>query len=153
MSVLPSLCSSVRMEQLGPSGWIFMKFEYFSKVCRKISSFIKTNKNNGQFTWKPIYIVDHISFSSSEREMFQTKVLEKIRKHILCSITFFENRVVREIMWKNIVEPGRPQITRCIIRISFMISKATIADSEYAIFIAFLLQQWLHERATMLHDT
>jgi len=31
--------------------------------------------------------------------------------HFMC-ITFFpENRAVYEIMWKNIVQPGRPQLT------------------------------------------
>ena len=40
--------------------------------------------------------------------MFQTKVVEKIKTHILWSVTFFsENRAVYEIMWKNIVERGR----------------------------------------------
>jgi len=36
--------------------------------------------------------------------MFQTKVLEKIKTRILCSITFFcccENRAVYEIMWNT----------------------------------------------------
>jgi hypothetical protein len=38
-------------------------------------------------------------------------VLEKIETRILCSvISFFENRAVYEIMWKNIVERGRPQM-------------------------------------------
>jgi len=45
-----------------------------------------------------------------EREIFQTKIVEKIKTHILCSATFFfiENRAIYEIMWKNIVERGRP---------------------------------------------
>jgi len=44
--------------------------------------------------------------------MFQTTVIEKIKTHILFSITFFkENRAVYEIMWKYFVEPGRPQRT------------------------------------------
>jgi len=45
--------------------------------------------------------------------MFQTKVAEKIKTHILCSVTSFfpqKNHVVYGIMWKNIVEPNRPQI-------------------------------------------
>jgi len=38
--------------------------------------------------------------------MFQTKGLEIIETHILCSIIFSpENRAVYEITWKNIVEP------------------------------------------------
>jgi len=37
------------------------------------------------------------------------KFVEKIKKHILCSVTFItENRGVYEIMWKYILEPGRP---------------------------------------------
>jgi hypothetical protein len=32
-------------------------------------------------------------------------------ENILCAITFFENRAMYEVMWKNIVEPGRPQMT------------------------------------------
>ena len=43
--------------------------------------------------------------------MFQTQIVENIKTHILCSVTFFENRSLFEIMWKNIVEWGRPQMT------------------------------------------
>jgi len=32
------------------------------------------------------------------------------KKHILCSVTFFLNRALYEIMWKNIVEWGRPRM-------------------------------------------
>jgi len=42
--------------------------------------------------------------------MFQTKIVEKIKTHILCSIKFFENRAIYEIMWKDTVEPGRSQM-------------------------------------------
>jgi len=43
--------------------------------------------------------------------MFQTKVVDKIKTHILCSITFFsENSTVHEIMWENMVEPDRQPI-------------------------------------------
>jgi hypothetical protein len=41
--------------------------------------------------------------------MFQTKVVEKIKTHVLDSITFSENRAIYEIMWKN--TPDRPQMT------------------------------------------
>jgi len=34
------------------------------------------------------------------------KILRKIKTHILYSTTFFENRAIYEIMWKNIVELG-----------------------------------------------
>ena len=44
--------------------------------------------------------------------MFYTKVVEKIKTHTLCSITFFfENRAVYETMSKNVLEPKVPQMT------------------------------------------
>jgi len=45
--------------------------------------------------------------------MFQSKFVEKIKTRILCSVIFFflENRAVYELMWKNIVEPDRSQVT------------------------------------------
>jgi hypothetical protein len=47
-----------------------------------------------------------------EWKTFQTKIVKKIKTHISCSITllfiYLENSAVYEIMWKNTVEPGRP---------------------------------------------
>jgi len=51
------------------------------------------------------------------------------------------------IMWENIVEPGRPQMTIWHMHIACWIPKATGTHSEYAILIALPLQQWLHELA------
>jgi len=83
--------------------------------------------------------------------MFQTKVVEEIKTHILCSITFFfENRAVYEIMWKNMVEPGRPQMAKWGMRITCWIPKATNIHSNYELMIALPLQQWLHARASIL---
>ena len=81
--------------------------------------------------------------------MFQTKAVEKIRKHIFCSKRFFlsENPAVYEIMWKNIVELDRPQMTIWRMRIACWIPKATNTHAEYVILIAIPLQQRLHERA------
>jgi hypothetical protein len=54
-------------------------------------------------------------------------------------------------MWKNIVERGKPQMTIRRIRIACRITKATNTHEGCVIVIAFLLQQWLHERTSMLH--
>jgi hypothetical protein len=43
--------------------------------------------------------------------MFQTKAAEKITTHIVCPIILFTNRSLYEIMWKNTVQPDRPQMT------------------------------------------
>jgi hypothetical protein len=61
---------------------------------------------------------------------------------------FFGNRAVYEIMWKNIVEPGRPQVTTWRMRIACRILKAANTHSEYVIPIAFPLQQWFPEYAS-----
>ena len=84
--------------------------------------------------------------------MFQTKAVDKIQTHILCSVIFFppENRACFQIMWKNIVERGRPQMTIWPMRIACWIPKATNTPSEYAILIALTLQHRLHDRASML---
>jgi hypothetical protein len=43
--------------------------------------------------------------------MFQTEVLEKIKTHFMFNNVFSESRDVYETMWKNMVEPDRPQMT------------------------------------------
>jgi len=40
-------------------------------------------------------------------KLFQIKVIDKIKKHILCSVTFFENRAVYEITWKKYCRAGQ----------------------------------------------
>jgi hypothetical protein len=62
--------------------------------------------------------------------MFQTKVAEKLETHSLYSVPFLENRAVHEIMWKNIVERGRPQMAIWHRRIACWIPKATNTHTE-----------------------
>jgi len=68
--------------------------------------------------------------------MFQREGVEKIKRHILCSRTLFENRIVYEIMWKN-------------MRFARWITKATNTHSQYVIFTTFPWQISLHERASL----
>jgi hypothetical protein len=82
--------------------------------------------------------------------MLQTKVVDKIRTHILCSVTFCENHAVYEIIWKHIVQPDRPQMTIWRIRIACWIPKAIDIHSEYIILIASPLQQWVQEHASVV---
>jgi hypothetical protein len=50
--------------------------------------------------------------------MLQTKIVEKIKMNILCSLLFFiESVAVYEIM-KYILEPGRPQMAIRRMRIA-----------------------------------
>jgi len=57
--------------------------------------------------------------------MFQTKFVEKIETHFVFSNVVFENRAFYEIIWKDIAEPGRTQITIWRMRIACWIRKAT----------------------------
>ena len=70
------------------------------------------------------------------------KILGK-SKYILCSIFFFENLAVCEIIWeKNLRrQPGHTAH-------ALYCPKDTDRHSEYVILIAFPLQQRLHARAT-----
>ena len=43
--------------------------------------------------------------------MFQTNIVEKATTHILYSVSFSGDCAVCKEMWKNIVEPDRPQMT------------------------------------------
>jgi hypothetical protein len=52
------------------------------------------------------------------------QIVEEIKTHILCSISFFENRAADEVMWKNIVQPDRQQLTIRSMRIGCWIPKA-----------------------------
>ena len=77
-----------------------------------------------------------------------------MKTHILFSVTlFFENRAIYEIMWKNMVERGRPHVTVWRMRVVCWIPKDTSTQSKYVILIAFPLQQLLYERASVLRYT
>ena len=59
----------------------------FRKSVEKIEVSLKYDKNNVYCMWRPIYIYDHVSHFFLELEMFHTKVIEKLKTQILCSIT------------------------------------------------------------------
>ena len=64
-------CPSVRMEQLG-SQWTdfheIWNLSIFRNSVDKIEVLPKSDKNNAYFTWRPMYIFDHISLNSSQNE-------------------------------------------------------------------------------------
>ena len=89
-----------------------------------------------------------------EWEMFQTKVVEKIKTHILCSITFFFRKSCR--LWYNVEKyctAGQATDDDIIrrMRCACRITKATNTHSQYV--IAFPLLQSSHERALVLRYT
>jgi hypothetical protein len=105
----------------------------------------------------------------SELEMFLIQVVEKLKTHILCSVTFFfKNRAFCETMSKVLVASERPQMT-IWRRVAYWISKAIRAQvytsaphshphkhthtHKYIILIAFPRLQRFRERAFVLRYT
>ena len=88
--------------------------------------------------------------------MFQTKVVKKIKTHVLFSVTIFcsENLAIYEIMWKNMVETDRPRMAIWSMRFACWVTKAAERHSVFVITpVAFSRQQWVRELATTLRDT
>jgi hypothetical protein len=56
---------------------------------------------------------------------------------ILCSVIAFLNRAVYEVMWKNMVESERPEMTICRMQIVGWITDATNRHSEYVYVLFF----------------
>ena len=80
--------------------------------------------------------------------MFKKKVVEKIRTHVLCSLSFSVKIVSFMRLHKKMVEPDRsPDDIIWRMRYACRMTKAIYTQSEYIILTAFPWQQWLRERA------
>ena len=111
MSVRPPVCP---YEQIGShltDSHEILHLGILRKSIQKIQDSLKYDKNNGYLTQIPIYSYDNISLNFFLKwEIFQTNIVEIIKTHILCSKYVCKNGAVYEIMWKNIVQPDRPQM-------------------------------------------
>ena len=87
--------------------------------------------------------------------MCQAIVAQKKKTHFMFDdfFFFFENRAVYEIMWKNAIQPEATDNITWRMRFARWITKGTNTHSQYVILIACPLQQWLHERASLLRYT
>jgi hypothetical protein len=56
------------------------------------------------------------------------------------------------MVWKNVLEPDRLQITIHRVHVAYWILKATDTHSVYVILIVFPQQQLLHDRACLFQD-
>jgi hypothetical protein len=134
-----------------------MKYDilvFFKNLSRKFKFHCNVTRITGTLHEDQMHFLTFLAQFFSELVMFQARVVEKIKAHILLSITFFfENHSVLEIMWKYIVEWGRPQMTIWRMRIACWVFKATNTHLLYVILIAFPLQQWLHESTSLLGYT
>ena len=125
LSVRPSTC----IEQLGYHWMEFHDIWYFCifhKYVEKIHVSLKSDKNNGYFTWWPIYIFFIISRSFILRMInVSDKSCRRNQNTLLYSIIFSsESRAVYEIMCKNIVETDSSQMTVWHMHFACRVAKA-----------------------------
>ena len=84
-------------------------------------------------------------------EIFQIKVVGKVKTHTLCPITSFRKSCR---LWSNVEKCGgaREAIDNIIRRMRFVcwITKSTYTHSEYALLLALPRQEWFRERASVL---
>jgi hypothetical protein len=116
-----------------PTGQILVKFDvwvFFENLSLKFEFYLNlTRTADTVHLW-------HLAEFSLEWEIFQTRFVEKIKTHILCSIIFvFENHFVYSIMWKHvIVEPDRPHMTIWRMCFAWWIAKTTDTQSGLSLF-------------------
>jgi hypothetical protein len=114
-------------------------------MCPEKSSLIK----NGQEQWLLNMKSNTLFFIISHSVLLRMrKFSDKSCRQIQSTHFMFDNYSI--IMWKNIVQPGRPHMTIWRTRIACRIPKATNRHSEYILDVAFPLQYLLHEYASML---
>ena len=88
-----SFVMSVRLSAWNNSastGRIYVKFGIwiFFENIEKIQVSLKSDKNESYFTWRSIHIfLSNLAKFFLEWEIFQTKFVQKIKTHILCSVT------------------------------------------------------------------
>jgi hypothetical protein len=119
---------------LASTGQVLMKFDirdFFKNLSEKIQVLLKSDKNNGYFTWR---VFLHLWYYSAEFILewyiFQVKAVEKIKIYTFyIQYPFSQHRAVYEIMSKNVVEPERLQMP-IWWHVSCMISKATLTQSH-----------------------
>ena len=151
MSVRPSICQHrTTLFPLDGFLWNF-KFENLSKNCPENSSLIKIGQEYMVF-----YVNNtHLYLAQIlEWEMFQTKVVEKIKTHILCSVTFFLKSCrlwdnVAKYCWAGQVTDDNMAHAHCMLHTR--VYKYT--RSGCVKLTTFPLKRWLHEHTSMLRHT
>jgi hypothetical protein len=139
--ILALSCLSVRpQETTRPSldgfSWNFI-FEYLKKNVEKIQVELKSDNNNGQFTWRQYtFFIISRSILLKMRKISEKSGVEN-HTHILCSITFFR-KSCRE--WNDVEKYCIAGLaTDDNMGTAFWITKATDRHAEYVILIAFPL--------------
>jgi len=171
-----SSCLSVRPHEKLGSHWKEFHEIWYLSIFRipveKIQVWLKSDKNNGYFTWRPIYIYGN---SSHNEKYFAQKSVEKIKTHIGSSIP----PLPQNVPWDNTKTygttrhaTGKSKCGAFALHAGWLRLHAhahthkhtqthtqthtqhthtnTNTHTQYLILIAFAWQQWLWERASIL---
>jgi hypothetical protein len=130
------VCLSVRPPTWNSSastGRIFMKFdERFSKICRENSSFLNIWQYRVPYLKTFVHIWQYRAELFLQREMFRTKVIEKIETRILC-LLFFPRK--SSSLWDRVEKYGTVRLATggsiiCRMCFACWVPKATNTDSQ-----------------------
>ena len=129
--------------------WIFFKVcqENYSSLMRIWQEQQVLDMKTNKHFWS------YLTHFFLEWEMFQIKLVEKMKIHILCSITFFWKLC---LLYDNVGEyytawqVTDDNIIWCM-HWACLITNATDTHLEYVTLTAFPWQQWLHECTSVLH--
>jgi hypothetical protein len=110
---LPSSCLSVRpfkWNNSAPTGRMFMKFGIWIFLENLPRKSLKSETNDGYFTWRPTFVYNKVSLNSCWNGKHCRQCCRENKKK-LCSILFLKKSCLFEIIWKNMVKTDGPQMT------------------------------------------
>jgi hypothetical protein len=144
-----SVCLSVYPPYSAPAGRIFVKYicVFFEKSVKKIQASLTSEKNNGYFTWRQMSFMIISRTVLRMRNASGKSCRENRNTRFMFSSPLPENRPVRGITWKNVVEQGRPQMTIWRLRIACWITKA---KSTLIIFYTYCFSMAIVDTRTRL---
>ena len=157
MSVRLPVRPPVRWKVLSSHCRVFNEIWYlwiFLKSVEKIQVSLKSDKNTGCCSWRPIYAYIFVmsrSFILRMRNISDNISRENRNSHFVCRNPFFRKSCR---LWDNVEKYCRAgqaiddnmAHAHCMLDTSVYKYK----HSGCVIFIVFPLQQWLHERASVL---
>ena len=139
-----------------PTRWIFMQFHiwvFFENLPRHF----KFDYNRTRITGTSRE--DQCTFLISRLLLLRRKYTsDKCSRENQNTRLLFSNFFFRKSchLWDNVekyLEPNRPQVTKWRMRIAYWIPNAINTHSYHVILITFPLQQWFHDRASVLRYT
>jgi hypothetical protein len=145
-----SICSST-LNNSSPTGRFFMKFNVIilRKSVENVRVWLNLTTITGLSRENQCTLMIYISLNSSWNEKISHKIVEKLKTHILYSVNFYRKSFR---LWDDVEKYGRAAIGH-IWPCDAWIRKAANTLAEYVLLTAFPLQQWLHERASVLRST